>query len=39
VCCPLGQVQYNGSCCLPTCDPMLPSGPQVSCGQVIVCRG
>ncbi|HSY23961.1 MAG TPA: hypothetical protein VK841_17655 [Polyangiaceae bacterium] len=39
ICCPPGQVDYNGSCCQPACDPSQPSGPQESCGQVIVCAG
>jgi hypothetical protein len=37
LCCPIGQVNYQGTCCQPTCDPNLPFGPQVSCGQVILC--
>jgi hypothetical protein len=37
VCCGPGEVAYQGSCCLPSCDANLPPGPQNSCGQVIVC--
>ena len=39
ICCAPGEVNYNGSCCLPGCDLDQPSGPQVSCGQVIICTG
>ncbi len=39
LCCLPGEVSYNGSCCLPGCDLDQPPGPQVSCGQVIVCNG
>jgi hypothetical protein len=37
LCCPTGQVNYQGSCCQPQCDPSQPPGPQVSCGQIILC--
>jgi hypothetical protein len=37
LCCPIGQVNYQGTCCQPTCDPTGPAGPQMSCGQVILC--
>ena len=37
ICCAPGEVAYSGSCCLPSCDPTQPPGPQMSCGQVIVC--
>jgi hypothetical protein len=37
LCCPIGQVNYQGTCCQPTCDPTKPLGPQMSCGQVILC--
>ena len=39
ICCQAGEVNYNGSCCLPGCDQDLPAGPQVSCGQLILCTG
>jgi hypothetical protein len=37
LCCPIGQVNYQGTCCQPRCDPNQPLGPQLSCGQVILC--
>jgi hypothetical protein len=37
ICCPIGQVNYQGTCCQPQCDPKGPPGPQVSCGQIILC--
>jgi hypothetical protein len=39
VCCQAGEVVYQGSCCLPQCNPNLPAGPQDSCGTVIYCSG
>jgi hypothetical protein len=39
LCCPYGQVDYNGTCCQPKCDPNLGSGPQFSCGVYIYCQG
>jgi hypothetical protein len=39
ICCAPGEVDYNGSCCLPGCDLDLSPGPQLSCGQVILCSG
>src|SRR5260370_9318390 len=35
LCCTSQEVAYNGSCCLPSCDPAQPSGAQLSCGQTI----
>jgi hypothetical protein len=37
LCCGDGEVNYNGSCCLPMCDTTQPTGPQISCGQTIFC--
>jgi hypothetical protein len=37
LCCPTGQVNYQGSCCQPQCDATQPPGPQLSCGQIILC--
>lgn len=37
ICCAEGQVDYNGSCCTPACDPTQPWGTQISCGEVIYC--
>jgi hypothetical protein len=37
LCCQPGDVDYQGSCCKPQCDPSQPPGTQVSCGQVIYC--
>jgi len=39
LCCQPGDVVYQGSCCLPQCNPSLPAGPQASCGTVIYCGG
>jgi|HubBroStandDraft_1064217.scaffolds.fasta_scaffold07473_2 hypothetical protein len=36
-CCASPEVGYNGNCCLPSCNPALPSGAQVSCGETIFC--
>jgi hypothetical protein len=38
LCCPIGQVNFQGTCCQPQCDSTQPAGPQVSCGQIIVCN-
>jgi hypothetical protein len=37
LCCSPGEVNYDGSCCAPACNPSLPNGPQVSCGVTIYC--
>ncbi len=37
ICCPTGQVNYQGTCCQPQCDSSQPPGPQVSCGQIVLC--
>ncbi len=37
ICCVPGDVDYQGSCCKPQCDPSLPPGPQMICGQVVFC--
>jgi hypothetical protein len=39
ICCSDGEVNYNGSCCLPACDSTQPPGAQSSCGQTIICTG
>jgi hypothetical protein len=39
ICCPKGDVNYQGSCCQPQCDPNLPPGPQNTCGLTIYCNG
>ncbi len=39
LCCGANQVNYNGGCCQPACDPSQPAGPQMSCGQVLYCTG
>jgi hypothetical protein len=38
LCCPIGEVNYQGGCCQPQCDSTQPPGPQVSCGQIILCN-
>jgi hypothetical protein len=37
LCCPPGEVDFQNTCCKPQCDPNLPPGPQISCGQTILC--
>jgi hypothetical protein len=39
LCCQPGDVDYQGSCCKPQCNPNLPPGPQLVCGVEIVCGG
>jgi hypothetical protein len=38
LCCPIGEVNFQGTCCQPQCDSTQPPGPQESCGQVILCN-